>query len=91
MIRKPRTSLKVNKLPKAFHVWWDELCKKYPFTTIEIKNGEVAVCRAMVPIKDLSNIKELEYGKIIRDSVGLCIERTFIPKYIPEEDRVASD
>lgn len=83
-----RVNIRVNNLPDAFHVWWEGICKEYPFSTMEIKEGDVAVCRVLSPAKNLNDIGDIKYGKIIRNGIGLFVEQTFIPKYVPEEDKV---
>ena len=48
------------------------------------------VCRVKIPVKDAKAIEGVNFGKIIKDASGFFMERTFKPRYFPEEDVVKS-
>jgi len=78
-------------IPEAFWVWYDELLKKWPYVTIEISRQEIVVCRCRKPIEsERSAIKNVPYCKVIRDESGVCMERTFRPRYMADLDKVES-
>ena len=48
------------------------------------------VCRVKTPVKDAKAIVGVNFGKLIKDASGFFIERTFKPRYFPDEDIVKS-
>ena len=82
--------IRCSAAPEAFWVWYEDLNKKYPFTTIEFNLGQIMVCRVKIPVKDAKAIEGVNFGKIIKDASGFFMERTFKPRYYPDEDIVKS-
>ena len=81
-------SVPTDNIQPAFYEWFKSICEKYPYRTIEIRNGEIQVIRVRTPIDDIRSIKDLKYGKVISDSSGEFLERTFIPRYSRDRDEI---
>lgn len=75
-------------IPSAFYKWFDDIKAKYEYRTIEIKNGEIQVVRVRTPISSVKSAEHLMYGKIISDSAGEFLERTFVPRYSRDRDEI---
>jgi len=81
-------SISTDNIPSAFWKWLDDVKQKYPFHTMEVKNGEIQVVRVKTPVESVKAVENLKYGKISSDSAGDFLERTFIPRYSVERDEV---
>jgi len=82
------SAINTYKIPQAFWLWFEGLQKKYPYTTIEWSGQQITICRIRVPVEDERSIEDLPFGKITRDASGCYLERTFKPRYFPDEDAV---
>ena len=80
--------ISTDSMPRAFYKWFEDIKEKYEFRTMEVKNGEVQVVRVRTPIEGVKAVEHLNYGKIISDSSGEFLERTFIPRYSKERDEI---
>jgi len=80
------SSISTDSVPPVFYKWFEGLKDTYQYRTMEIKNGEIQVVRVRTPIESLKNVENLKYGKIISDSSGEFLERTYIPRYSREKD-----
>jgi hypothetical protein len=81
-------AISTDSMPAVFYKWFDELGEKYEYRTLEIKNGEIQVVRVRTLIEGIRSVEHLKYGKIISDSSGEFLERTFIPRYSREKDEI---
>jgi hypothetical protein len=81
-------AISTDNVPSAFWSWFEGLKEKYPFCTMEIKNGEIQVVRVRTAIESVKVVEHLKYGKITSDSSGDFLERTFIPRYSRERDEI---
>jgi len=81
-------SISTDNVPPAFWQWLKDIGEKYPFYTMEVKNGEIQVVRVKTPVESVKAVENLKYGKISSDSAGEFLERTFIPRYSVERDEV---
>ena len=77
-----------DNVPSAFYKWFEDIKGKYEYRTMEVKNGEVQVVRVRTPIEGIRAVEQLKYGKIISDSSGEFLERTFIPRYSKDRDEI---
>lgn len=80
--------ISTESIPNAFWSWFENLKERYPYCTMEIKNGEIQVVRVRTPIEGIRIVEHLKYGKITSDSSGEFLERTFIPRYSRERDEI---
>jgi hypothetical protein len=80
--------ISTESIPNAFWSWFEEMKVKYPYCTMEIKNGEIQVVRVRTPIEGIRVVEHLKYGKITSDSSGEFLERTFIPRYSRDRDEI---
>ena len=80
--------ISTDNMPNAFYKWFKDIKDKYEYRTMEVKNGEVQVVRVRTPIEGLKAVEQLKYGKIISDSSGEFLERTFMPRYSRERDEI---
>ncbi len=76
------------KIPPAFWIWFEELRQKYKYATIEFNNGQIILCRVRAPVSDQDMICGMTFGKLVFDDSGICLERTFVPRYYAAEDVV---
>ena len=77
--------------PEAFWVYISDLRKKYPVVSIEYSLGQIMIVRVKSFITDeKSAIKGQSFGKITIDNTGCYMERTFKPRYFPDDDEVRS-
>jgi len=83
---KVGVSISTGNIPPAFYKWYREL--PYEYKTIEIKNGEIQVVRVRTVVDSDKAVENLNFGKIISDSSGDFLERTFIPRYVAERDEI---
>ena len=85
-------SIATDSIPPAFFNWLDtKIRKEYPYVTIEVINGEIQVVRVKAPIDSVAGVKNLRYGKIVADSSGVFLEKTFRPRYSREKDDIVLD
>jgi len=82
------SAILTDAIPRAFWTWFSELKRKYPYGTIELNRSEIVVCRVRTPVEDEHAIEKLGFGKIVYDSSGCFLERTFRPRYHSKEDVV---
>jgi hypothetical protein len=80
--------ISTDNIPSAFYEWFDKIKGEYPYRTMEVKGGEIQVVRVRIPIENIKGVAHLKYGKVISDSSGEFMERTFIPRYSRERDEV---
>jgi hypothetical protein len=80
--------ISTDSVPNAFYKWFEDVKDKYEFRTMEVKNGEIQVVRVRTPIEGIRVVEHLKYGKIISDSSGEFLERTFIPRYSRDRDEI---
>ena len=81
-------AISTDSMPSAFYKWFEDIKEKYEYRTMEVKNGEVQVVRVRTPIEGIRVVEHLKYGKIISDSSGEFLERTFIPRYSRDRDEI---
>jgi len=79
-----------SNIPEAYWKWYNKLKEDNPYITMEIVRGKVSVVRTRTVVDDETSIKGVEYAKLIRDSNGCFLERTYIPQYHPQENIVTS-
>jgi len=77
--------IKRSNIPEAFWAWYDELEKEYPFVQLEVNNDEISVCRVRILVDSMKEIKNIPFGKIVKDAKGCYLEKTFIPRYFPQD------
>jgi len=80
--------ISTDSVPSAFYKWFEDIKEKYEFRTMEVKNGEIQVVRVRTPIEGIKVVEHVKYGKIVSDSSGESLERTFIPRYSRERDEI---
>ena len=80
--------ISTDSMPSAFYKWFRDMEEKYEYRTMEVKNGEVQVVRVRTPIEGIKVVEQLKYGKIISDSSGVFLERTFMPRYSKDLDEI---
>jgi len=81
-------AISTDSMPSAFYKWFEDIKEKYEYRIMEVKNGEVQVVRVRTPIEGIRVVEHLKYGKIISDSSGEFLERTFIPRYSRDRDEI---
>jgi len=78
-------------IPEAFWEWINGLKKKYPFVAIEYSLGQIMIVRVRCFVPDEKKaIEGQSFGKIMSDASGCFMERTFKPRYFPDDDEVKS-
>lgn len=80
--------ISTDSMPAVFYRWFEDIKEKYEYRTMEVKNGEIQVVRVRTPIEGIRVVEHLKYGKIISDSSGEFLERTFIPRYSRDRDEI---
>lgn len=80
--------ISTDRIPSAFYSWFEDICKKYEYRTMEVKSGEIQVVRVKTPVGGIKIVENLKYGKITSDSSGEFLERTFIPRYSKDRDEI---
>ena len=88
-MEKRKKTIYTSDIPKAFWEWYEEIYKEYGYATIEITNSEIMVIRTKTPVEDKKVVKDLAFGKLIRDASGYYLERTFRVKYDEEKDEIS--
>lgn len=77
-----------DNIPTAFWKWLEDIKEKYPFHTMEVKDGQIQVVRVKVPVENERAVEHLNYGKTSSDASGDFLERTFIPRYSSSRDEI---
>lgn len=75
-------------IPEAFWEWFEQIKKETGYATIEWAGQAINIVRTRTLINDKREIEKIAFGKLVCDSRGNFLERTYKPTYDPDTDTI---